>query len=393
MMTALLVVIFISFIGLGLPDSILGTAWPAIYTEFGLPVSLAGYISMAVSLCTVISSLLSSLFVKKIGPGLVTALSTGLTALGIIGMALTKHPFYFFIYAIPLGLGAGAVDTALNNFVALHYNARVMNFLHCFYGLGVSATPYIMSLTLKGNNDWRNGFLAVGVIQLLITIITFIALPLWKKVILQQKGKFIEETKVLTIPQMFKIAPVRTNCLVFFSICAIEFTAGSWSSTFFVTTRNLYSDVAAKVTMLFYIGLTLGRFLSGLLAKKIGSWEMIRWASLILILSVLLITLPLPVGISALALLLLGLGVGPVFPSLTHLTPINFGKDISVSIIGLQQAIACLGIMIMPWVYGVLAEIFSLSIFPTFLLVLFIIYYTAFIKLKKQVIQPTNFSK
>ena len=269
MMTTLLIIIFITFIGVGLPDSVLGTAWPAIYREFNLPVSLAGYISATVSACTIISSLISSRVINKFGTGVVSAVSTLMTAAALLGYAFSRSVVFFFLLAIPLGLGAGSIDTALNNFVALHYSASKMNFLHCFYGIGVAASPFFMSLALGADDNWRKGYVIIGLIQLGIALIAVLALPLWKKAEKKDGSDNDAPRKTLTLSQLFKMPAVRMSCLAFFGYCALELCAGSWSSTYFVNIKGLTSDKAAQIAMLFYIGLATGRFLSGIVARKV----------------------------------------------------------------------------------------------------------------------------
>lgn len=386
-MTTLLIIIFITFIGVGLPDSVLGTAWPAIYREFDLPVSLAGYISSTVSACTIISSLISSKVINKFGTGVVSAVSTLMTAAALLGFAFMKNVGFFFLLAVPLGLGAGSIDTALNNFVALHYSASKMNFLHCFYGLGVAASPYVMSLALGADDNWRRGYIIIGLIQFGIALIAVLSLPLWKKAEKKDKDENPTPPKTLTLSQLFKMPAVRLSCLAFFGSCALELCAGSWSSTYFVSIKGLASDKAAQITMLFYVGLASGRFLSGMTAQKIGRWRIIRIAAIVLFSAIILFILPLPLPAAAAALFLIGLGIGPVFPNLTHLTPQNFGADISQSVIGVQQASSYTGIMLMPWLFGILAQAISPALFPYYLLVLFILFDITLRMLRKAVIR------
>ena len=386
-MTTLLIIIFITFIGVGLPDSVLGTAWPSIYREFDLPVSLAGYISATVSACTIISSLISSKVINKFGTGVVSAVSTLMTAAALLGFAFMKNVVFFFLLAVPLGLGAGSIDTALNNFVALHYSASKMNFLHCFYGLGVAASPYVMSLALGADDNWRRGYIIIGFIQFCIALIAVLSLPLWKKAENKDKDENPTPPKTLTLSQLFKMPAVRLSCLAFFGSCALELCAGSWSSTYFVNIKGLSSDKAAQITMLFYVGLASGRFLSGMAAQKIGRWRIIRIAALVLFSAIILFILPLPLPAAAGALFLIGLGIGPVFPNLTHLTPQNFGADISQSVIGVQQASSYTGIMLMPWLFGILAQAISPALFPYYLLVLFILFDITLRMLRKAVIR------
>lgn len=385
MLATLLIVIFISFIGVGLPDSVLGTAWPAMYREFDLPISLAGYITSTVSIGTIISSLMSSKLISKFGTGLVTAVSTLLTAVALLGFSLTQNPVFFFLLAIPLGLGAGAIDTALNAFVALHYTASQMSFLHCFYGLGVAASPFVMSLALGSEGNWRRGYLIVAIIQFSIAAIGFLSLPLWKKV----QKKDAEETDItvrtLSIPELVKTPGVMLSCFSFFFNCALELTAGGWSSSFFVNTKGINPDRAALITMLFYIGLACGRFVSGMLAGKLGRRRLLRIALAVQFVSILLFILPLPTVVSAVALFFIGLGIGPVYPNLVHLTPKNFGEDVAQSVMGLQQAMTYAGIMLMPWLFGILAQIFTTALLPYYMMLMLLFYAIAFTALMRTV--------
>lgn len=383
MLTLLLVIIFISFIGVGLPDSVLGAAWPVMYREMNLPISLAGYISMTVSVGTVISSFLSAKLINKFGTGLVTAVSTLLTAIALLGFSHTRNPAFFFLLTIPLGLGAGAVDTALNAFVALHYSASQMSYLHCFYGIGVAASPFIMSFALGDSGNWRRGYLIVALIQFALTALCFISLPLWNKI--QKKDKEGESAPVrtLTVGEMVRTKGVLLSCFAFFASCAVEITVGQWSASFFVNTKGLEADTAALVAMLFYVGLASGRFLSGVLMSRFGRRGLLRISLVLLPIAIFVYMLPVHPVISAIALLFIGLGVGPIYPNLMHLTPDFFGEDVAQSIMGLQQALTYVGIMLMPWLFGVLANTFSTALLPAYLMALCVIYCVILIALLK----------
>ncbi len=370
-MITLLIVIYISFIGVGLPDSMLGVAWPAIYTEFDLPISLAGFISMTVSACTVISSLVSARLNARFGTGRVTAVSTFLTVIDLLGFALRPNILWLFFMAIPLGLGAGAIDSGLNSFVALHYSTAHMNFLHCFCGIGVNLSPYPMSIALGKERNWRNGYINVATIQSVIVPVTILALPVWKKYDKREDTSAEESTTLLSIPQMLKMPGVCFACLAFFGGCAVELTFGGWASTYFVNAKGILSDRAAQITMLFYIGLAMGRFLSGVLARKLNSWQMIWLSGGILFAAIIALMFPLGIGLSAVVLFFAGLGVGPLFPNMLHLTPVNFGKDVASSIMGLQMTSTYIGIMTMPPLFGLLAQRFGVWVFPYFQFAMF----------------------
>lgn len=374
MFTILLLSIFLAFIGVGLPDSVLGAAWPVMYPAFGLSISFAGYISATVSLGTILASLVSAKCIHKLGTGRVTAISTLLTAVGLFGFSVTPHPAFFFLFAIPLGLGAGAVDTSLNSFVATHYSAACMSFLHCSYGLGVALSPFIMSLALGDTGNWRRGYCIVACIQLAITIISFATLPIWRRIAEKDAEAKTPTPRTLTLPELVKAPGVVLACLSFFSICALELTAGGWCSTYFVNTKGLPAARAASVTVLLYLGMTCGRFFSGLVAGKLGRRRLLRMSLVGLFAALLLFVLPLSLWVAALALFLLGLSLGPIYPNLMHLTPKFFGADAAESVIGLEQAVTYIGVMVMPWLFGVLAARFSTALLPYFLLANFALY-------------------
>ncbi len=366
----LLCVIYIAFIGLGLPDSLFGTAWPAIYGEFALPLSAANCVNLIVSGGTVISSAMSARVINKFGTYTVTAVSTALTAAALFGFSVSKNLIWLCLFSIPLGIGAGAVDSALNNYVALHFSASHMNFLHCFYGVGVSVSPYIMSFALSGGN-WRGGYRTAFIIQCVITAVIAFSRPLWKK---SDKNSSEEEKSVtLSFAQMIKTPCVKSDLVLFASSCAIECTCGAWSSTFLVESKGFSADVAAKTVAMYFVGLTLGRFLSGVLSSKISSWNLIKSGLIIVFSAIIVLLLPLKSTFAALGLFLLGLGIGPVYPNIMHLTPKNFGKDVSQSIIGLQMAVAYTGITAVPPIFGFLAQKFGMKLFAPFMLVLFVI--------------------
>ncbi len=365
----LLVIIALSYVGVGLPDSVLGTVWPAVYSDLNLPVSLAGYIGMTVSGCTVISCLLSTRLTAKFGTGLVSAVSALMTALALIGLSLSQNPVYFFLLSIPLGMGAGTVDSALNGFVALYCSNSQMSYLHCFYGLGVTLSPYLVSLCLADDNNWRRAYLTVGLIQTVISLLIFLAVPYWKKK--EKTNLASEETapKTLTLKEMVKMPSVVLSCIVFYLICATEYTAGVWSSTFFAEFKDFTPEKAAKTAMLFYVGMTLGRFMSGIFGNKLGSKRILYICVGILLSASVIIALPLPSFVAAVGLLLFGFGMGPTFPNLSYLVPSLFGRDISSSVIGVQLASTYVGIMTLPPLFGVLAEKVSAGLFPYFLFI------------------------
>lgn len=371
MATLLLIVIYIAFIGLGVPDSLFGTAWPAIYTDLNLPVSRASIVTIIVSCGTITSSLLSSWLISRFGTGKITAVSTLMTALALLGFSCSDSMLWLCLCAIPLGLGAGSIDTALNNYVALHYKASHMNFLHCFYGIGVSLSPYLMSLALS-KGTWEGGYRAVFWFQLAIAALTVLALPLWKKVRHAQNGEEEEETpRVLSFPALMKMPKVRMACLVFIGYCALEYTCGTWGSTFLVNAKGAAADTAARMVTFYYIGLALGRFLSGVLAGRLHSRQLVKIGQTILLAAIASLFLPLPSAFCSVSLFFIGLGNGPIFPNMLHLTPELFGKDLSQAVIGAEMATSYIGVLLAPALFGLIAQNVTAALFPVYLLVLY----------------------
>ncbi len=381
MATVFLIVIYITFIGLGIPDSLFGTAWPAIYTDFDLPVSWASFITLTISGGTIVSSLLASKMIRRLGTGRVTAISTAMTAAALLGFSCSKSFWFLWLMAIPLGLGAGAIDTGLNNYVALHYKASHMNFLHCFYGIGVTLSPFLMSLALSQDTNWRKGYRIIFWFQLAITILSAATLPMWKKMGDKQSEEESEQGTssfgILKNPKIYIVG------LVFFSSCGIEYTCGNWGSTFLVDAKGMSVDTAATVITFYYTGMTLGRFLSGILSTKLSSSRIIKFSQAIIALAILLLLLPLPSVACCVALFLIGLGNGPIYPNLLHLTPFHFGAEASQSAMGMQMAIAYLGILSAPAVFGLIAQNLGVGLFPYFIGCLFAVMIICSIALKK----------
>lgn len=372
MTTILLVVIYIAFIGLGVPDSLFGTAWPAIYPEFSQPVAAASCVTLLISGGTILSSLMSARLINRFGTGAVTAASTALTAAALFGFSVSGSLLWMCLIAVPLGVGAGAIDCGLNNYVALHYRATHMSFLHCFYGIGVSLSPYLMSLALSGESGWRGGYRIVFLLQAAIALITVLSLPLWRRVTgMQQAAGQTRPPRAVSAAGMAKMPAVRTVWFVFIGSCALEFTCGTWGSTFLVSARGMDVADAAKAVTFYYVGMTLGRFLSGLLADRLSGWRLICIGQGATLAAIVLLILPLPPALAAAGLFLVGLGNGPVFPNLIHLTPKNFGADISQAVMGTQMAASYIGTMLMPPLFGLLAQAAGAWLLPYFLLLLF----------------------
>lgn len=374
MATALLVVIYLAFVGMGVPDSLFGTSWPVMYREFDLPVSYAGIVSMICCGGTIVSSLMSSRLINRFGTGRVVAVSTAMTALAILGYRYSPSLWMICLFAIPLGLGAGSIDTALNNYVALHYSAAQMSYLHCFYGVGVALSPYFISLVITGPDTWRGGYSIAFYIQLIIAIVCFAALPLWKKAhsgALSPMGEPEPESKTVPISQLAKMPEVRSIWLIFMASVGIECSCGSWAATFLVDYKMMAADSAAEIMVVYYVGMTLGRFLSGLLSSRLAGWRMILLGQAVVLAAIVLLLLPFGPIVSAAGLFLVGLGNGPVYPNLTHLTPINFGREVSQSVVGSQLAAANTGAMLLPPIFGLVARALGVYLLPWYLLLLF----------------------
>lgn len=369
MYSLLLIIIYLAFISLGLPDSLLGSAWPFMREQMDVPLSYAGIVAMLISGGTIISSLLSDRLTKKFGAGFVTAVSVFMTAAALFGFSVTRFFPLLCLWAIPYGLGAGAVDAALNNYVALHYASRHMSWLHCFWGVGAAVSPYIMSYCLTGGLGWNIGYRTVSVIQIALTAVLFISLPLWKmRKSALPEGK--EHSKALKLPQILQIKGVKYVLLAFFGYCALETTAGLWASSYLVIKRGVTPESAAKYASFFYLGITFGRFLSGFIAGKAGDRKMIQIGIIIMLAGITAVWIPLKTDAVCLyGLIVIGLGCAPVYPSVIHATPANFGAENSQAVIGVQMASAYIGSTFIPPVFGLIANHISIGLYPLFLLV------------------------
>lgn len=388
MATLLLVVIYIAFIGLGIPDSLFGAAWPAIYHEFSLPLSVANYVTLLISGGTIVASLISAWVINHFGTAKVTVFSTGLTTVALLGFSTSSSIWWLCLFAIPLGLGAGAVDTALNNYVALHYKASQMSFLHCFYGIGVSLSPYIMAHALANHNAWRSGYRMAFYLQLSITILLVLTLPLWKKV--HFKSQHAAAPVTLGFKAILRVPGVQWVWMMFLSTCAIEFTCGIWGATFLVNAKGLVTANAAQTIMLYYLGIMFGRFASGIIATRVASWHIIFGGQLILLLGIGMLLLPLPVTMAGVGLFLIGFGNSTVFPNLIYLTPKNFGAAVSQSVMGTQMAASYVGTMLMPALFGLLAQTVGSYTLPYFILGMYFVMMVSMILLVKRLHQTDN---
>lgn len=369
MLKVLLIIIYVAFISLGLPDAILGSAWPMIHKDLNVPISYAGIATMIVCGGTIISSFFSGKVIRKFGTGKVTTFSVLLTALGLLGIYFSPNFLWICILGIPLGLGAGAVDSALNNFVAINYKAKHMNWLHCFWGIGATSGPFIMSLYLLKDNGWRMGYATIGIVQAILVICLFISLPLWKKLEVESdEGENVHsDVKVSTL---LKLPGAKPALISFFCYCSVELTTGLWASSFLVLNNGLSVELAAKWVSLYYLGITVGRFLAGFIAMKLNNKQMIRSGQVIAIAGAILLIIKLPYNVQLIGLILIGLGCAPIYPAMLHETPNRFGKELSQGIMGIQMATAYVGSTLVPPIFGIISKVSGFGILPYFVLVL-----------------------
>lgn len=369
-MAFLLVVIYIAFIGLGVPDSLIGSAWPAIHTEMNIPVEAVSILTFIISGCTVLSSMFSAGILNKLGTAKVTAFSTAMTAAALLGFSFAPSFWFMIPLAVILGLGAGAIDSGLNNYVALHFKASHMNFLHCFYGVGVSLSPYLMSLALS-NAGWRGGYRYAFYVQAVITVLLIVSVPLWKKT---SSAEETEEKGVnLTLLQMAKMPEVRQVWIIMLATNAIEYACGVWGSTYLVAEKGFSAEHGALALTVYYVGMSIGRFVSGLLSDKISTWKRIGIGAAILAPAIAIMLLPLHGAVTVVGLFLVGLGNGSIYPNMIHLTPHNFGKEASQSVMGSQIAFAYIGVMLAPPAVSLISGLFGIKIYPVLLAVLYVI--------------------
>lgn len=369
MFSLLLALIYVSFISLGLPDSLLGSAWPQMQESLGVSLSLGGVISFLITASTILSSLMSHRVIQRFGTGGVTMCSVAMTALALLGFSLSDSFLVLCLWAIPYGLGAGSVDAALNNFVALHCKAKHMSWLHCFWGIGATGGPYIMGLCLSRGMGWQAGYRTISFLQMALTLILLLSLPLWKKQELPLSGG---ETVLPQTPQWGKLLKrpgVKAALTAFFFYSALELTTGLWGSSYMVAVRGISPETAAKWISLFYLGITAGRFFSGFLTLRFSDDTMVRLGEGTAIVGIILLLLPLHNLFLCVGLILTGLGCAPIYPSLLHATPQRFGKSLSQSLMGTQMAISYLGSTTMPPVSGFLSEKISMGLYPVLLLV------------------------
>ena len=367
----LLAVIYLSFISLGLPDSLLGSAWPAMYGEFGVPVSYAGIISMIIAAGTILSSLQSDRLTRKLGTGKVTAISVAMTAVALFGFSFSNSFWILCFWAIPYGLGAGSVDASLNNYVALNYASRHMSWLHCMWGVGASLGPYIMGYAMTGGQGWNSGYGYIAVLQIVLTIILIFSLPLWKNRT-EEKSENSVNAKTLTLKEIIKISGAKEIMITFFCYCALEQTTGLWASSYLTLHKGISADKAASFASMFFIGITIGRAFSGFITMKLSDSKMIRFGQGVAAIGIITLMLPFGEYISLIGLIMIGLGCAPIYPCIIHSTPEYFGADKSQAIIGVQMASAYIGTLLMPPIFGLIAEYINVSLYPVYLFIVMI---------------------
>ena len=367
MASLLLAVIYVAFISLGLPDSLLGSAWPTMSQDLNVPVAWAGGISAVISMFTIVSALLSDRMTLKFGAGKVTAVSVALTAAALAGFSVTSNYWVLLAIAIPYGLGAGGVDAVLNNYVAIHYESRHMSWLHCMWGVGASLGPVIMGQALAGSG-WQGGYRIIGILQVVLTVVLLFSLPLWKLPQDAMGGEpFTPQHR--SFPELLKITGVPEVLVCFLCYCALESTAGMWASSYCTLVRGLDAQTAASWASLFYLGITAGRFVSGFLTMKMSDRNMIRLGQVLIALGILLVLLPAGNNVLFVGLILIGLGCAPVYPCIIHETPVNFGRELSMSMTGLQMAFAYVGSCLAPPLFGLLAQNVTPRLYPWYLAV------------------------
>ena len=367
MISLLLAIIYLSFISLGLPDALLGAAWPTMCVEFDVPVSFAGLVSIIVSGGTIISSLFSDRLTRWLGTAKVTAISVAMTALALLGFSFSDRYWMLLLWAIPYGFGAGSVDAALNNYVALHYASRHMSWLHCMWGVGASIGPYIMGFALSGGQGWNMGYRYIALLQITLSAILFCSVPLWKK----HEGNVAQEgtgaSGTMSMREILAIPGAKEVLLAFFCYCALEGTAGLWAATYMVRHLGMHEETAATLASMFYLGITAGRAVSGFMTYKFNDANMIRMGQVVILAGIVAMVLPLGSYSAVAGLLLVGLGCAPIYPCIIHSTPEHFGAENSQALIGIQMASAYVGFLSAPPLFGLIANHISASLLPVYL--------------------------
>ena len=367
MVHLLLAVIYLAFISLGLPDSLLGAAWPSMCLEFSVPVSWAGAVSFLIAAGTIISSLVSDRLTYALGAAKVTAISVAVSAVSLLGFSVSSAYWMLLVWALPFGLAAGSVDAALNNYVALHYSSRHMSWLHCMWGVGASVGPSIMGHALTGGQGWNMGYRYIALIQITLTAVLLLSLPLWKRTEQKTAG---EDHHILSLGEILAIPGAREAMVAMFCYCALEQTTGLWAATYLVRRMGLGEEQAAGLACLFFAGITVGRALSGFVPAKMDDTRMIRLGQGIVVLGIAVMVLHLGLGGVMTGLILIGVGCAPIFPCIIHSTPDHFGEDRSQALIGVQMASAYSGVLAMPPLFGIIANHLTIGLMPLYLAVL-----------------------
>ncbi len=365
----LLIIIYLAFISLGLPDPMLGSAWPTMYMEMGVPVSYAGILSMIISVGTVVSSLLSDRITRRMGTGMVTAMSVLMTAVALFGFSISHNFLLLILWAIPYGLGAGGVDAALNNYVATHYASRHMSWLHCMWGVGTIIGPYVMGYVLASGKTWNNGYQVVAIAQCGLAFLMMATLFLWKG---NQTQERVGRTAPISLKHILKLPGVKEVMVTFFCYCALEQTAMLWASSYMVLHKGVAVEVAARYAGMFFIGITVGRAVSGFMTLKLKDTAMIRLGQGVILLGIAMLLLPLGKTVTLIGLIMVGLGCAPIYPSVIHSTPFRFGAERSQAIIGVQMASAYVGTSLMPPLFGMITERIGVAWLPVYLLLILV---------------------
>lgn len=372
MSTILLLLIYMAFIGLGVPDSLFGVAWPAIYAEYGFPFSFGSVVTAIIYAGTMVSSLFSAKLIRKFGTYWITAFSTALTAFALLGFSFSGHFLYLCLCAIPLGLGAGCIDTALNNYVALHYSSRHLNFLHCFYGIGITLSPYVFSVVLAGEGGWRGGCQIAFAVQLLLALIVFFSFPVWRKTFQKDPEEREEQIHVMGFREVLTTPLVRPIWLILLGLSAVESICNTFGATYLVEEKGLVPELAATIVMFYYVGLACGRFLAGLAASRLHSWKLIFISQSVLGVALLVLLFASHRYVAAAGFFFIGLGNGPLFPNMAYLIPELFGPRLTPSIMGTLMAVGSLSMMLFPLVCGFLGQALGMWVFTAIMLLFYV---------------------
>ena len=376
----LLFVIYVAFIGLGLPDSLFGVAWPAIYEDCGFPFSFGSFVTAIVYCGTVVASVFSARLIRTFGTYRITVLSTVLTAAALLAFSYSDSLVGFCLCAVPLGLGAGCIDTALNNYVALHYSSRQMNFLHCFYGIGITLSPYVLSFVLGQEGGWRTGYRIAFAIQFMLALIVLLSLPLWRKAPRRRGGSDEGQIRVMGFKEVMEIQGVKPMCLILVGLSAVESVCNAWGATYLVERLSLTPERAAAIVMFYFIGMACGRFLAGVVASKLHNWTIVFAGQAILGVALVVLLLSRNEYLSAIAFFLVGFGNGPLFPNVNFLVPEMFGGAVSPSVMGALMAVGSVSMMSFPVLGGFLGQAFGVWVFPVMMMVFCVIMFAASIR-------------